>query len=792
MSDKLARLLFPDVKSTPEELEKRYPPRNLPSEACVTRFAPSPTGFLHLGNLWSSLIDERLAHQSGGVFYLRLEDTDQKREIKGAIQGIFNFLNGFDLNLDEGFTPNGEIGAYGPYVQSERKPIYEVFAKQLVFEGKAYPCFCAPEQLEEIKKTQNASKENTGYYGKWAKCRDLTFEEIESKINNGEPYIIRFRSPGDEKKRITVNDLVKGSLELPENIRDELVLKSDGLPTYHFAHVVDDHLMHTTHVVRGDEYLSTLPVHAQFFEAFGWEMPQYIHHAMLQKQEGESKRKLSKRKDPELSLDYYGEVGYMPECLKEYIMTLLNSNYEEWRMADPRAKLEQFGFKIEKLSPSGALFDLNKLNDISKNYISALSADEIYAQVTNWAKKHDIDLYHILNIQEKYAKDILSIGRGGDKPRKDVTFMSEVKNYLSYFYDDLFVPDYKMPESFAQKPEIDSHVIKNIAEDYIEIYEPSDDAAVWFDKIKQLAAKHGFAPETKLYKKNPQEYKGSVGDVSMILRVAVCGRQNSPDMHEVFSIMGKDMIRHRLAHFQNESIRPKFPKRAVITGGMPYGEKEIYFHHVGGYFIHADIFARFMRDRIGPENVLFVSGIDCYGAGVEIGYEKAAAGGFSGTLPEFVAQNHKIQKETLDKYQISLDIYAGSALGEAGKIHAALSEEIFEKLYTGGFLKLERATQFFDAEKGLYLNGRQVKGRCPIQGCKSENAYADECSLGHQYKPEELIEPVSVLSGKVPDRVFSDNWFFDLPAYEKRLKSAVDEWKNDPACRKTLITVINE
>ena len=552
MSDKIAELLFPDVKSTPEDLEKRYPGRDLPKGACVTRFAPSPTGFLHLGSLWSSLIDERLAHQSGGVFYLRLEDTDQKREIKGAIQGIFNFLNGFDLNLDEGFTPGGEIGAYGPYVQSERKEIYRVFAKQLVSEGKAYPCFCSPGQLEEIKKNQKAAKENTGYYGKWAKCRDLPFFEIERRINNGEPYIIRFKSPGDDKKRISVNDLVKGVIEPPENVRDELVLKSDGLPTYHFAHVVDDHLMHTTHVVRGDEYLSTLPVHAQFFSALGWEMPQYIHHAMLQKQEGESKRKLSKRKDPELSLDYYGETGYIPGCLKEYIMTLLNSNYEEWRIANPLADLNDFEFKIEKLSPSGALFDLNKLNDISKNYISALSAGQIYSEVINWTKKHDTALYNILNAQKEYAKSILSIGRGGEKPRKDITFLSEVKNYVSYFYDELFVPDYQMPESFASKPEIDGRVIKNIAADYIKIYEPADDPAVWFDKIKQLAAKHGFAPETKLYKKNPQDYKGSVGDVSMIIRIAVCGRQNSPDMYEIFSIMGRDMVKGRLEQFIGE------------------------------------------------------------------------------------------------------------------------------------------------------------------------------------------------------------------------------------------------
>ena len=554
MSNKIAELLFPDLKETVEDIEKKYPQRDLPKGACVTRFAPSPTGFLHLGSLESSLVGERLAHQSGGIFYLRLEDTDQKREIKGAVQGIFNFLDGYELNLDEGFTQNGEIGAYGSYIQSRRKDIYQAFAKKLVAEGKAYPCFCSPDALEEIKEKQKAVKENTGYYGKWAKCRELSFGEIEKKINNGESYIIRFKSFGDESKKIKVMDLIKGLLELPENIRDELVIKSDGLPTYHFAHVVDDYLMKTTHVARGEEYLSTLPVHVQYFEAFGWDHPQYMHHSHLLKQEGESKRKLSKRKDPELALDYYGEVGYIPECLKEYIMTLLNSNYEEWRIKNPAADLGEFEFKTEKLSASGALFDLNKLNDISKNHIATLSADEVYGYASAWAKKYDLELYHLLEGDAQYAKDILSIGRGGEKPRKDITFMSEIKNYVSYFYDELFCPDYSMPESFGEKPEIDKEAIIDVASGYIGAYDPGDDSAVWFEKIKGLAAKNGFAPETKLYKKNPQDYKGSVGDVSMILRVAVCGRQNTPDMYEVFGIMGRDMIEKRLKRFVGGTI----------------------------------------------------------------------------------------------------------------------------------------------------------------------------------------------------------------------------------------------
>ena len=546
---KIADLLFPGVKLTPEDLEKKYPPRNLPDGACVTRFAPSPTGFLHLGGLWSSLIDERLAHQSKGIFYLRLEDTDQKRKVKGAVQGIFNFLNGFHLNLDEGFTQNGEVGEYGPYVQSKRKEIYEVFAKKLVTEGKAYPCFCTPEELKKIKEKQKAVKQNTGYYGKWAKCRNLTFHEIENKINSGEKYIIRLKSSGDEKKRIAVNDITRGLLDPPENVRDEVVLKSDGLPTYHFAHIVDDHFMRTTHIVRGDEYLSTLPIHIQFWEALGWQPPHYMHHSPLMKMDGVSKRKLSKRKDPELAIDYYSKVGYIPQCLKEYIMTLLNSNYEEWRIANPQTDLNEFKFTVEKLSPSGALFDLNKLNDISKNYISALSTDKIYDYVKNWAETYDKDFYILLTSREDYAKSILSIGRGVEKPRKDITYMSEVKNYAGYFYDELFNADYSMPENIKSQG-VDG--VKKIAKDYINIYDSNDDQTVWFDKIKSLAAKYGYAPETKLYKKNPQDYKGSVGDVSMILRVAVCGRQNSPDMYEVFKIMGRVLISQRLRKFAEE------------------------------------------------------------------------------------------------------------------------------------------------------------------------------------------------------------------------------------------------
>ena len=542
---KIADLLFADIKISPEDIEKKYPARDLKDGACVTRIAPSPTGFMHLGNLWSALIDERLAHQSGGVFYLRIEDTDQKREVEGGIQAIFDIFEWLGLKFDEGFDIGGE---YGPYIQSEREQIYKIFAKKLVSEGKAYPCFCTPEELDEIKENQRACGENTGYYGKWAKCRDLSVDEIENKINNGESYFIKFKSFGDENKRIAVNDLIKGLLDPPENIRDEVVLKTDGLPTYHFAHVIDDRLMRTTHVLRGEEYLSTLPVHVQFFEALGWKPPYYMHTSHLLKQDGASKRKLSKRKDPELALEYYSETGYLPQCLKEYIMTLLNSNYEEWRLANPQADLNEFKFTAEKLSPSGALFDLNKLNDISKNYISLLTADEIYNYIKNWAFKYDKDFYKILDERQRYAKSILSIGRGGAKPRKDIAVMSEIKNYMSYFYDGLFEPDYALPENIKA----DGEIIKSIARDYINIYDENDEQEAWFNKIKELAPKYNFAPETKLYKKNPQDYAGSIADLSMILRVAVCGRQNSPDMYDVFKIMGRVLLVNRLERFIKE------------------------------------------------------------------------------------------------------------------------------------------------------------------------------------------------------------------------------------------------
>ena len=401
---RLAQLLFPDITTTPEDIEKMYPPRNLPEGAKVTRMAPSPTGFMHLGNLFSAIVGERLAHQSNGVFFLRIEDTDLKRAVEGGVEKIINVFNHYGLNFDEGATIDGDNGAYGPYRQRQRANIYQTFAKQLVERGLAYPCFCTEEELTEMREKQQEMKINFGYYGEWAKCRNLSFEEIEANIKAGKPYVLRFRSEGDPNKRFTHHDLVKGDIELPENDQDIVLLKSDGIPTYHFAHVVDDHLMQTTHVVRGEEWLATLNIHLQLFRTMGWKAPKYVHTAQLMKMDGGSKRKLSKRKDPELALDFYNAEGYPVPSVLEYLMTLLNSNFEDWRMANPTAPMNNFQFTTKKMSNSGSLFDIDKLKDVSKNTISVMSADEVYNEVTTWAKDFDQQLYSLLTADEQKAK----------------------------------------------------------------------------------------------------------------------------------------------------------------------------------------------------------------------------------------------------------------------------------------------------------------------------------------------------------------------------------------------------
>ncbi len=537
----LAQLLFPDITATPEEILAQYPRRQLPENAKVTRIAPSPTGFMHLGNLFGAIADERLAHQSGGIFYLRIEDTDQKREVAGGVQTILNVFRDYQLDFDEGATLEGDNGAYGPYRQRQRAKIYQTMAKWLVQQGKAYPCFCTEQELAAIRERQAERKENFGYYGSYAVHRNMPYEQVKACIEAGMPFVLRFRSEGDPARRVKFTDLVKGTMEFPENDQDVVLLKSDGIPTYHFAHVVDDYLMGTTHVVRGEEWLATLPIHLQLFQAMGWKPPKYVHTAQLMKMDGESKRKLSKRKDPELSLDFYKQQGYCIAAVKEYILTLLNSNFEDWRLANPDAPIDSFSFTTKKMSVSGSLFDIDKLNDVSKNVISKMNAQQVYTLLSEWAQQFDVDFYALLSRDPDYARAILAIGRGGKKPRKDLATWSDAKPYMNFFYDELFSPcDDAYPEHV---PAADR---QRILQEYAVLYDPTDDNNQWFDKVKALTDSLGYASNMKDYKKNPDAYVGNVGDVSMVLRVAVTGRQNSPDLHDVMSILGKERVLARL------------------------------------------------------------------------------------------------------------------------------------------------------------------------------------------------------------------------------------------------------
>ena len=536
----LAELLYPNVKTLPADIEARYPKRELPEGAKVTRFAPSPTGFLHIGNLYGAFTDERLAHTSGGVFYLRIEDTDAKRTVPNGISIIIETLKKFGVNFDEGAVIDGDNGAYGPYRQSERAEIYQTFAKQLIREGKAYPCFCTEAELEAIRNKQEAEKLTPGYYGEFAVWRDASLEQIQEKLNENASFVLRFRSEGNINNKLKFNDQIKGDIDVTENDVDHVILKSDGIPTYHFAHAVDDHLMGTTHVIRDESWLSTLPFHIQLFKALGFKMPKYCHTAQVLKLDNGNKRKISKRKDPEAALTYYHSQGYPVEAVREYLMTLLNSNFEEWRIANPNADIEEFKFTTKKMSVSGSLFDLDKLNDISKNVISRMTAEEVYEYTLSWAEENDAEFADILKSDKDYAVRILSIGRGGKKPRKDIALWSEVKNYVSFFYDNLFQRVDTIPENF-DKSDV-SAVLSAFKESYDENAEQND----WFANIKEIANNNGFCPDMKLYKQDPAAFKGSVADVSMFLRVAVTGRMNSPDLYEVMQILGKDRVLARV------------------------------------------------------------------------------------------------------------------------------------------------------------------------------------------------------------------------------------------------------
>lgn len=541
----LAELLFPDVKETVDDIEKRFPERNLPEGAVVSRLAPSPTGFVHLGNIMQGLTSERLAHQSGGVLYLRVEDTDAKREVAGASEMLIEMLSHYGIIFDEGaaLDENGKIcdkGTYGPYKQSKRAEIYHVYAKKLVREGKAYPCFCTEEELERFHAEQEAEKANFGYYGKWAKWRDRSIEDVEAELSAGKKWVLRFRSTGSIEHKFKYNDLIKGEVDITENDIDHVLLKSDGIPTYHFAHAIDDHLMHTTHVVRGDEWLASLPFHIQLFNALGHKLPKYVHIGTLMKMDGNSKRKLSKRKDPELALSYYKAQGYPTESVIEYMLTILNSNFEDWRRANPDAPIGDFKFSVKKMNAAGSLFDIAKLCDVSKNVIAKFDAEKVYSYVLEWAKDYDPDFAKELEAEKEASIAVLSIGRGGKKPRKDIAVWTDVKDYMGFIFDGYYNAEGEYPENFDKK------LIADVLKSYIEVYSENDEQTEWFDKIKDVSEKFGFARETKEYKASPESYKGHVGDISAFIRVAVTGKQNAPDLYSVMKIMGKDKIVSRI------------------------------------------------------------------------------------------------------------------------------------------------------------------------------------------------------------------------------------------------------
>ena len=535
----LAELLFPHVTETPEEVEARFPARELPEGAVVSRMAPSPTGFVHLGNLVQGTISERMSHQSGGVLFLRVEDTDAKREVPGAVEVLINTLKHYSIHFDEGATIEGDNGVYGPYRQRQRASIYHVFAKKLVSEGQAYPCFCTEEELTAMREKQEAQKVNFGYYGEFAMWRDRPIEDIQAQLDAGNPWVLRFRSTGSLENQFKFDDLVKGKLTITENDIDHVLLKSDGIPTYHFAHAVDDHLMHTTHVVRGDEWMATLPFHIQLFKALGFKLPKYVHIGPLMKMDGTSKRKLSKRKDPELALTYYKAEGFPIAAVREYIMTILNSNFEDWRRANPDADIDDFKFSPKKLNPAGSLFDYAKLMDVSKNVISKMDAETVYELLLEWAKEFDADFAAKLESDKALAVSVLAIGRGGKKPRKDLAVWKDAKDYMGFFYDEYL-------EKPVFDPKFSAEIIKTVLEKFMAVYDPADDANGWFEKVKTLTTEMGFTTDMKAYKADPTAYPGTVADVSTFIRQAVTGKTNSPDLYTVMLLLGKERSLQRI------------------------------------------------------------------------------------------------------------------------------------------------------------------------------------------------------------------------------------------------------
>jgi len=540
--ERMAELLLGHIDKTPDFYENKYPQRDLPEGARVVRIAPSPTGYLHLGTLFMALVNRITADSTGGIFYTRIEDTDKKREVEGGIDDIINGLIRFGINIDEGFvTPTQQKGNYAPYKQSERAEIYQCFAKKLVSEGLAYPCFCTAEELSRVREEQEKNKIRTGYHGEYAVHRNITVEEAKALIDEGKPYVIRLKSPGSEENRVFVDDGIKGKVELPENDEDFVLLKSDGIPTYHFAHAVDDHLMRTTHVIRGDEWLSSVPKHIQLFKLLGFKPPKFCHVAPIMKLDNGAKRKISKRKDPEAAVHYFAEEGYDAKSVIEYLMTIASSEFEDWRRANPNEPRQKFKFNLKKMSVSGALFDGDKLNDVSKNVVSTMNSETVVEKLLEWAREFDAEFYGILNRDIEFTKAVFAIDRDCPKPRKDIAKWSEAKDYCSYFFNELFVPSYEFPENIAAED------VKAFLEKYITVYSAEDTKEEWFGKIKEIAPTLGFAAETKEYKANKEAYKGSAGDLSTILRIAVTGRRNTPDLCSIMQVLGKEECVKRLS-----------------------------------------------------------------------------------------------------------------------------------------------------------------------------------------------------------------------------------------------------
>ncbi len=543
----MAELLLPHIDKEPEYYETLYPQRNLPEGARVVRIAPSPTGYLHLGTLFMALVNRITADSTGGIFYTRIEDTDKKREIEGGIDDIINGLLRFGINIDEGFvTPTKQEGDYAPYKQSLRGEIYQCYVKKLVKEGLAYPCFCTAEELEAVRTKQEAEKIRTGYHGEYAIHRNITVEEAKALIDEGKPYVIRLKSPGSEENRIFFDDGIKGKVEMPENDEDFVLLKSDGIPTYHFAHAVDDHLMRTTHVIRGDEWISSVPKHIQLFKLLGFKPPKFCHVAPIMKLDNGAKRKISKRKDPEAAVHYFAQEGYESSSVIEYLMTVASSEFEDWRRANPDESYKKFKFNLKKMSVSGALFDNDKLKDVSKNIVSKMDSETVVEKLTAWAKEFDEEFYNVLIKDLDYTKSVFAIDRDCPKPRKDIAKWNEAKEYCAYFYNEYFKPQREYPENISKED------IKAFLSEYATVYTPEDTKEEWFNRIKSLCAPLGFAADTKEYKANREAYKGSVGDLSTVLRVAITGRRNTPDLWSIMQVLGCDECKKRILNALGE------------------------------------------------------------------------------------------------------------------------------------------------------------------------------------------------------------------------------------------------